>query len=82
MPRRAANRSNMSNQAGEMVMRPASIFARSSRSSTMSLSSRAALLTKATCLCCSLLSGPSSSSVSRLAMLRIEPNGVRNSWLI
>ena len=45
----------------------------------LSLSSRAAVLTKATCLCCSGLSGPSSSSASRLLMLRIEPSGVRNS---
>ncbi|MNE91740.1 hypothetical protein D3C80_1893870 [compost metagenome] len=72
----------MSNQAGEMVIRPASILARSSRSSTMSLSSRVAMLTKATCNCCSLLSGPSTSSASRLVMLRIEPSGVRNSWLM
>ncbi|PAV70344.1 hypothetical protein WR25_02885 [Diploscapter pachys] len=82
IPRSAANRSNMSNQAGEMVMRPASILARSSRSSTMSDNSRVALLTKATWRCCSSDSGPSSSSASRLVMLSIEPSGVRNSWLM
>ncbi len=72
----------MSNQAGEMVIRPASIFARSSRSSTISLSSMAAPLMNIICLCCSALSGPSSSSLSSRVMLRIEPNGVLNSWLM
>ena len=40
MPRSAENRSTMSNHAGEMVMRPASTLARSSRSLTISVSSR------------------------------------------
>ena len=40
MPRSAENRSTISNHAGEMVTRPASTLARSSRSLTISVSSR------------------------------------------
>ena len=40
MPRSAENRSTISNHAGEIVTRPASTLARSSRSSTISVSSR------------------------------------------
>ncbi len=79
MPRRAENRSIRSNQAGEMVIRPASILARSNRSSTISRSSLVEALMKRTWRRCSSVSGPSMPSSSSRVMLRIEPSGVRNS---
>ena len=42
----------------------------------------AAVRTNCTCLVCSLVSGPSSSSSRMRVMLWIEPSGVRNSWLM
>ena len=50
MPRRAENRSTISNHAGEMVTRPASTLARSSRSSTISVSSATEVWMNATCV--------------------------------
>ena len=82
MPRSAENRSTMSNQAGEMVMRPASTLARSSRSLTISVSSDAEVLMNVTCVRCSSVSGPSICASSSRAMLRMDPSGVRNSWLM
>jgi hypothetical protein len=82
MPRSAANRSTISNHSGEMVMRPASTLARSSRSLTISVSSRVAPRMNSTCFCCSGVSGPSSRDNRMPAMLVIEVSGVRNSWLM
>ena len=82
MPRNAEKRSTISNQAGEMSTRPASILARSSRSSTISENSVAVVWMKPTCRSCSCVSGPSTRSTSRRAMLRMALMGVRNSWLM
>ena len=83
MPRSAENRSTISNHAGEMVTRPASTLARSSRSLTISVSSRADGLDELDLL---LLLGGQRAVQPRpagcRAMLRIEPSGVRNSWLM
>ena len=82
MPRSADNRSTISNHSGEMVMRPASTLARSSRSSTISVSSRAEVRMNSTCFSCSDVSGPSRRDSRMPVMLVIEVSGVRNSWLM
>ena len=83
MPRSAENRSTISNHAGEIVIRPASTFARSSRSSTISVNSRGVLLDEVDLLL--LLVGQRAVDAIEQqdrAMLRIELSGVRNSWLM
>ena len=82
MPRSAENRSTISNHSGEMVTRPASTLARSSRSPTMSVSSRAEVRMNSTCFCCSDVNGPSRRDSRMPVMLDIEVSGVRNSWLM
>jgi hypothetical protein len=79
MPRNADIRSTSSNHSGEMVMRPASTLAMSSRSPTMSVSSRAEVRMNSTCFCCSGVSGPSMRDSSMPVMLDLDVNGVRNS---